>query len=74
MNDEYEKAYSFADATLANTADRLLCELSAKLNEKDIGTLRDRIADAYLFGLRQREANVAGETRRGQSLEQKDGR
>ena len=56
MNDEYDKAYSFADTTLVNTSDKLLRELAAKLNEKDRGTLRDRIADAYVCGLRQRGA------------------
>ena len=51
MNDEYHDAYHYANEAMRNKNDRILQEFISRLNEKDRGTLRDRMADAYVSAM-----------------------
>ena len=47
---KYEIAYKKADAWMGDLSDKLLQDLVKNLDEKDRGTVRDRIADALVIG------------------------
>ena len=51
MNDEYHDAYYYANEAMRNKNDRILQEFISCLNEKDRGTLRDRMADVYVSAM-----------------------
>jgi hypothetical protein len=44
----YTTAYNVADRMVLNKEDKLLQDVLSKLNDDEFGTLRDRLADAYM--------------------------
>lgn len=59
MENEYDKGYAFADRMVSCLGDRLLRNLMEKLGEEERGTLRDRLADAFVCGFREdRQAEI----------------
>jgi hypothetical protein len=44
----YATAYNVADRMVLNKEDKLLQDVLSKLNDDEFGTLRDRLADAYM--------------------------
>jgi len=52
----YQDAYHFANNMMRNKEDRQMKSLVLKSSDSDYGTVRDRIADAYILGI------VAGKT------------
>lgn len=48
--DIYDAAYKVANRMVNNKEDLLMQELGSKLSDRDYGTLRDRLADAFVAG------------------------
>ena len=44
----YTTAYNVANRMILNKGDKLLQDILLKLNDEEFGTLRDRLADAYM--------------------------
>lgn len=49
-SDEYRQAYEKADRMFKNEEDYLMQEMLENMSIKDQDTLRDRLADAIIFG------------------------
>lgn len=51
ISDFYKAAYIYANKRMADKNDLRMTELISRLNDADWGTIRDRIADAYVDAL-----------------------